>query len=316
MPEPARELTISILIATYNREDLLQPLFDSIDEAGREAPGVGVEIVIVDDGSSDGTWSRLESEKEKRSNLVIHRQKNAGRAAALNQTFIHASGDLGFILDSDDLLTKESLKLVHDSWKTVANDAAFAGVIGHCLVLEGEKKGEIIGSQFPPNITHSDPEELRVFYKVAGDKKEVLRMQLLKDNLFPLTPGERRVPTSLILNRIGATHKFLLIHHALIHKTYLEGGMSLTIDRTRAKSARGSRLVYKENLQRRRFKDPKTTLRNATNLVRYNLHAGEPLMKDFVPAAPFFCSLAGLIMGVVLYRKDLKNYPELKQSKP
>lgn len=316
MPESARPLTISILIATYNREDLLQPLFDSIDEAAKEAPEMGVEIVIVDDGSSDGTWSRLEAEKEKRPNLVIHCQKNAGRAAALNQTFIHASGDIGFILDSDDLLTKESLKLVAEAWKTIGNDPAYGGVIGHCLVLEGDKKGQIIGDQFPQSITYSDPEELRVHHKVKGDKKEVLRMQLLKDNLFPLTPGERRVPTSLILNRIGATHKFLLIHGNLIHKTYLEGGMSLTIDKTRAKSARGSRLVYKENLHRRRFKDPRITLRNATNLVRYNLHAGEPMTKDFILAAPFYSSLAGLIMGVLLYRKDLKNYPELKQSKP
>lgn len=313
MPASNPPLTISILIATYNREDLLQPLFDSIDEAAKQAPEVAVEIVMVDDGSSDGTWSRLESEKEKRSNLVIHRQENSGRAAALNQTFIHASGEVGFILDSDDLLTKNSLKLIFDAWKTVEKNSKYAGIIGHCLYLNGEKQGQIMGDPFPSSITESDPEELRVHYKIRGDKKEVLRMQLLKDNLFPLTPGERRVATSLILNRIGMTHKLLLIHEALIDKTYLEGGMSLTIDRTRAKSPRGSRLVYKEGLHRRRFKDPKTTLRNASNLVRYNLHAGEPALKDFIVAAPFYSSLAGLIMGVVLYRKDLKKHPELKK---
>ncbi len=316
MPESASLLTISILIATYNREDLLQPLFDSIDKAAKQAPGVAAEIVVVDDGSSDGTWKRLESEKEKRSNLVIYRQENAGRAAALNQTFIHASGEVGFILDSDDLLTENSLKLIHEAWKKVEKDSKIAGIIGHCLYLNGDKEGQIMGDAFPEGIDASDPEELRVHYKVKGDKKEVLRMQLLKENLFPLTPGERRVATSLILNRIGMTQKLILIHEALIHKTYLEGGMSLTIDRTRAKSPQGSRLVYKEGLHRKRFKDPKTTLRNATNLVRYNLHAGEPALKDFIAAPPFYSSLAGLIMGVVLYRRDLKNYPELKQRRP
>jgi glycosyltransferase involved in cell wall biosynthesis len=308
-------LKFSILVATFNRVDLLEPLFNSIDRAASKLREMEVEIVVVDDGSSDQTWEWLEEAKKQRGeSLVIHRQVNSGRACALNKTFELASGDLGFIQDSDDLLTDNALSLVEEAWSTIQNDRSFAGVIGHCLHLEGPEKGKIIGAPFPDGLSSSDPEELRIHYKIKGDKKEVLRMALLKQNPFPLTPGERRVPTSLILNRIGASSKFKLIHDALIHKTYLEGGMSLTIDRTRAKSPHGSRRVYKEALQRKRFRDPRYTLRNASNLVRYNLHAGLPASNDFVVAPPFYASLAGLVMGLVLYRRDLKKHPELTKK--
>lgn len=305
----SQPLKISILVATYNRADLLAPLFASCDAAAAKAPGVDYEIVVVDDGSQDETWKTLEEEAKKRPGLIIHRQDNAGRASALNQTILLATGNMGFILDSDDLLTVDSLKLVAQEWAPLCDDPSYAGVIGHCLHLDGPKKGSIIGHAFPDGLKDSDPEELRVRYKIKGDKREVIRMELLKADLFPLTKGEKRVPTSLLLNRIGGKLKFRLIHEALILKTYLQGGMSNTIDRQRAKSANGSRLVYAEALQRARFKDSRYTFRNAANLVRYNLHAKMPAYKDFRLSPPFFASLAGAIAGPWFYFKDKKCMP-------
>lgn len=314
MSSSTSSFTISILVATYNRESLLAPLLASIDEAAAELKTAAVEVVVVDDGSSDETWTRLEEEKKIRPNLVIERQQNSGRAAALNATIRLATGDLGFILDSDDLLSKESLRLVEEAWLPVSQDQAYAGVMGNAVYLDGLKEGQIIGSDFPEGLTDTDPEELRVKLGIQGDKREVIRLSLMKADPFPLTPGEKRVPTSLMLNRIGEKHKFRVIRGALIRKTYLEGGMTSTIDRQRAMAPHGSRLIYKEALHRGRFPSFKYTLRNVTNLVRYNLHAKMGMMKDVKMAAPIHAVLAGIALGTGLYLRDRRKIPALRKK--
>lgn len=91
---------VSIIIPTYNR---LWSLPDAILSC--QYTRCATEIIVVDDGSTDGTWEWLQEQE----NLVCLRQENWGKCWAANRGFEHATGKYIKFLDSDDLLSKGSI---------------------------------------------------------------------------------------------------------------------------------------------------------------------------------------------------------------
>lgn len=86
----------SIIIPTYNRLDLLKEALDSV----WRQTFTDYEVIVVDDGSSDGTWEYLLSLGGK---VAALRQENAGPGMARNLGAKHAKGEYLAFLDSDDL---------------------------------------------------------------------------------------------------------------------------------------------------------------------------------------------------------------------
>ncbi len=89
---------VSVLLPSYNHEAF-------IDEAVASVLGqtlTDFELVIVDDGSTDGSWARIQRFEDRR--IVRHRQENQGAHAALNKARELASPESEFlaILNSDD----------------------------------------------------------------------------------------------------------------------------------------------------------------------------------------------------------------------
>ena len=89
---------VSICIPTYNRKDYLKETLDSVLAQTYK----DYEIVIVDDGSTDGTADLIKNAGFK--NLQYHWQENQGESAARNKLFELAKGDYLTFIDSDDLL--------------------------------------------------------------------------------------------------------------------------------------------------------------------------------------------------------------------
>ena len=84
---------ISIIIPTYNR---LWSLPEAIDSC-RSSNGM-TEIIVVDDGSTDGTWEWLQTQ----SDIIKIKQNNQGKCWAANKGFETATGKYIKFLDSDD----------------------------------------------------------------------------------------------------------------------------------------------------------------------------------------------------------------------
>lgn len=90
---------ISVVIPTYNRADVLGEAIDSA-----LAQGVSeLEVVVVDDGSTDETPQLLEAYQHRHgSALTVIRQENAGESAARNEGILRARHELVALLDSDN----------------------------------------------------------------------------------------------------------------------------------------------------------------------------------------------------------------------
>lgn len=96
---------VSVIIPTYNRADYIAEAVDSV-LAQTYAP---IEIIVVDDGSTDNTKEIIERYKDK---VRYIWQENAWCGAARNRGLKAANGDFVAFLDSDDLWTSE--KAVRD----------------------------------------------------------------------------------------------------------------------------------------------------------------------------------------------------------
>lgn len=94
-------MRVSIIIPVYNAENLLFRALESIPNRD------DIEIIVVDDGSTDRTWERLLAWKEKNSerNVKVFRNEvNRGVGYTRNVALDNATGDYVYGVDSDDYL--------------------------------------------------------------------------------------------------------------------------------------------------------------------------------------------------------------------
>lgn len=101
-------MKISVIIPVYNVKEYLSDALRSVEIAARNVSSCLVQIVCVDDGSTDGSGLLLDNFNHARHGeeveiKVIH-QKNAGVSAARNRGLQESSGEWILFLDADDLL--------------------------------------------------------------------------------------------------------------------------------------------------------------------------------------------------------------------
>ena len=100
------EIMISVIVPTYNRKNHLKYSIQSVFNQSLTP----YEIIIVDDGSNDGTDAYIKNLQEKHQNIKYFYQKNSGSSAARNRGIIESKGNIIAFLDSDDTWTKNHLK--------------------------------------------------------------------------------------------------------------------------------------------------------------------------------------------------------------
>jgi glycosyltransferase involved in cell wall biosynthesis len=91
-------MLVSVVIPTFNRRERIGGAIRSV----LEQQGVNVEILVVDDGSTDGTKDWLEREFSDAPLRVIANARSKGPAGARNTGILHVQGDIVALLDSDD----------------------------------------------------------------------------------------------------------------------------------------------------------------------------------------------------------------------
>lgn len=95
---------VSVIILTYNREDLVCKSLESVLEQSYQ----NIEIIIIDDGSEDDTLERLNNYNDSR--IYIHSLEHTGQISKLrNYGLAQAQGEFISFLDSDDIWEKNHI---------------------------------------------------------------------------------------------------------------------------------------------------------------------------------------------------------------
>lgn len=117
-------MKVSVLIDTFNHERYIERAIASVLE--QDMPMDNVEILVVDDGSTDRTPD-IVRRFEPRVRLL--QKPNGGQASAFNLGFAHVGGDIVAMLDGDDWWEKQKLRLVLDAFR----DSPEIGAVGNGL---------------------------------------------------------------------------------------------------------------------------------------------------------------------------------------
>jgi glycosyltransferase involved in cell wall biosynthesis len=116
---------VSVVIPTHNRRDVLPEVLDAVEAQ----EGVELEVLVVDDGSTDGTAELLAARRFERPHRLL-RQPNAGPAAARNAGVALASGRLVAFL-GDDTVPESGWLREHREAHRRRGDPPSLAVIGY-----------------------------------------------------------------------------------------------------------------------------------------------------------------------------------------
>lgn len=102
-------MDISFVVPIYNVENYLDACISSILSQG---DGAGIEVILVDDGSSDSCFSICDDWAMRDARIRVIHQENQGLSAARNAGIKVATGDYIWCIDSDDILSSDALAQV------------------------------------------------------------------------------------------------------------------------------------------------------------------------------------------------------------
>jgi glycosyltransferase involved in cell wall biosynthesis len=96
---------LSVVVPAHNEEESIGRLALVVNDVAEAQRGdVAMELILVDDGSTDQTWAKIEELKERFTHLPLRAfrfRRNFGKAAALDLGFRHATGEVIVTLDAD-----------------------------------------------------------------------------------------------------------------------------------------------------------------------------------------------------------------------
>jgi glycosyltransferase involved in cell wall biosynthesis len=181
-------MKLTVVIPVYNEVQTLEQLLDSV-----RAVDIGMdrEIVMVDDGSTDGTRDLLPKLEEKHDDVVVHMHEvNQGKGAALRTGFEKATGDIVLVQDADlEYDPKEYPGLIGpilSGHADVVFGSRFLGGGPHRVVYYWHYLGNRFLTTLSNMMTNLNLTDMEVCYKVF--KKEVLETVEIKENRFGFEP--------------------------------------------------------------------------------------------------------------------------------
>lgn len=183
-------MLLSIVIPVYNERATLLELVGRVVNADT---GIDREIILVDDGSTDGTrelYPEIEKRWPEESFQIKLMSRNRGKGAALRAGFALAKGDIVIIQDAD--LEYEPadyprlLKPILDGKADVVYGSRFVGSQAHRVHFFWHMVGNKLLTLLSNMLTNLNLTDIETCYKVF--RKEVLNSFTLVSNRFTVEP--------------------------------------------------------------------------------------------------------------------------------
>ena len=178
-------MKLSIIIPCYNERQTIADLVAAV----KRAPIASKEIIIVDDGSTDGTQETLKSLREDEVVVLFH-NKNQGKGAALRTGFQSASGDIFIVQDADFEYDPQELPIVIgpivDGKADVVFGSRFQGGRPHRVVYFWHRMGNGFLTLLSNIFSDLNLSDMETCYKAF--RREVIQSINLKENRFGFEP--------------------------------------------------------------------------------------------------------------------------------
>lgn len=96
------QVKYSVVVPAHNEEDNLKPLYEAVKNVFISMAGGEWELILVDDGSTDKTWSVMQQLHTQDPRVkAVRLRRNFGQTAGWSAGFDHASGDYVIVMDAD-----------------------------------------------------------------------------------------------------------------------------------------------------------------------------------------------------------------------
>lgn len=179
-------MKVSVVIPCYNERETIEAAVHAV----RSSPVADLEIILVDDGSSDGTREIIESRLREMVDVFICHEENRGKGAALRNGFKAATGDIVLVQDADLEYDPEEYPLLLEpilSGKAdVVYGSRFLGGRPHRVVYFWHMVGNRFLTLLSNMLTNLNLTDMETCFKVF--RREVLAHIVIEEDRFGFEP--------------------------------------------------------------------------------------------------------------------------------
>jgi glycosyltransferase involved in cell wall biosynthesis len=177
--------TLSVVIPCFNEVQTIAQVIDAV----KAAPVKSIEIIIVDDCSTDGTRSVLE-QCESRVDRVIYHSHNQGKGAALRTGFAAATGDVVIVQDADlEYDPQDFPRMIEPILQNKADvvfGSRFMGSAPHRVVYYWHMLGNQFLTTLSNMLTNINLSDMETCYKAF--RREIIQSIVIEENRFGFEP--------------------------------------------------------------------------------------------------------------------------------